>query len=241
MDSAEKKTHEHFGDDLLVDLVELPVAVNAPRRRWYDQYPLIASAFAEIQTMSVEHQDLFGQVIFSYYDWTQEKKKHDGSLRSLGVERAQGLHKLQKKRRKEDHEIILFKALKALYLIDEEERVPIAEKISYGILCLKKYSVACWLQERAEDIDEVKTLFKKALAGGMEAGIQYLISLKLNVFEEELFEDEIKAQAIESLNFTFISRIDSRIAPKIQPQDEERILREHEATLTSSNQELKLH
>lgn len=177
---------------------------NTPKsggRRWYDRYPDIASAFAQIKTMPEDYQTLFGQVIFSFYENLSEKKKLSKTLLSLGADRALGLYNTRSKRRQEDEDPLLFKSMTILYMIEEPQRRYIAERISTSIHCLEKYSTACKKKYRQEAFYEVKNLFMVSLEEGMEAGKAYLRSLDLLM--EFKVNDEEKTRKVSAAKMAF--------------------------------------
>jgi hypothetical protein len=168
-----------MADEKEENVFSLESDVNNYKRRWYDHYPHVATAFRDIREMPLEYQHLFGQVVLAYYERLTEKKKFDNDVLSLGSDRALGLFKIQQKRRYEDRDPLLFKAMTTLFLFEKGQRVPIAECLSCGMICLKKYMTACEAYDHDEDPDEIKRLFKIAIEHGIHTGELYLKELGL--------------------------------------------------------------
>jgi hypothetical protein len=163
-------------------------------RRWYDAYPTVAKAFNTLRDYSPQLHRLFGQIIFTYYENLQYQKKLDRQVVSVGAERALSLWKIQAKRRVEDQDQLLYKAMSTLYLIDERQRLVIAEAISAGLLCVRQYETCCRKQSLVEKEIEMKEAFKLAMENGMAAGEEYLRSLGLNIPREPSHLEKLENQ-----------------------------------------------
>lgn len=148
--------------------------------RWYDKTPEMANAFSSFHSMSAEYRGLFGHIILTVTKRLREqtRMRSQGFL-SLGSDRVIGLMKSQRKRRFEDQDKLLHKALTDLFLLDDSQRTLIADRIYTAICCTNEYITACKRLQRPENVKEVTQLILETFEKGLRGGERHLMVLGL--------------------------------------------------------------
>lgn len=173
-------------------------------QRWYDQDPSLASFVGGLEQLEGEdNRVLFSKLILHVCQVLKRRNRKDGELLKLGADRIMGVLKAQGKRRASDRDTDFFKAMTAVYQLEDEKRLFVAARITESIQCLAVYEKAIVVRPhyRRRDLEEVAALLRQTLEHGLSAGLEYLESIGLQCLLEEapsvLLETETAGATID--------------------------------------------
>lgn len=148
-------------------------------RRWYDAEPNTAQAFSIIPQLRSEYRQAFGHVITVVTTKLREVNKFKQPYISLGTERAIGLIKTQERRRATDQDRVLHKAFTNLYILPDQQRTALTQRISVSVSCVELYRQVCARVAREENFKEVLHLINQTIEKGLGGGHRVMMSLGL--------------------------------------------------------------
>ncbi|MBY0404680.1 MAG: hypothetical protein K2X66_12325 [Cyanobacteria bacterium] len=154
------------------------------RGRWYDQSPGIYIGMNGLCELPPDYSHVLGQIIIILAKQFKDRQKSPNGLISLGTDRIMGLMKSRKKRRKEDSDVVLYKAFTDLYLLEDKHRNVLAQRISITVVVVGEYVGFCKRKDREENKQECMTLIRESLEKGLREATRYMMSI--GVYDREV-------------------------------------------------------
>lgn len=146
--------------------------------RWYEKDPDIAGAFEAIENMPEHYRQIIAQVIVGITQRLKAQNRGQGLI-SIGSDRIMGLMKAQQKRRKIDLDKLFHKAHTNLFILPDDQRNFMAERIYISVICLNEYFEICDRQNKIPDLRELASLINEAMDKGLRAAEKFMISRNL--------------------------------------------------------------
>jgi hypothetical protein len=146
--------------------------------RWYEKDPDVADAFQSIELMPEHYREIIADVIVQVTNRLKNHNKGQGVI-SIGSDRVMGLMKAQQKRRKADSNKLMHKAHTNLFILPDEQRHLMGERIYISVECLNEYFQACDRLNKLPDLREVSTLLNEAMDKGLRAAEKFFITRNL--------------------------------------------------------------
>jgi hypothetical protein len=146
--------------------------------RWYEKDPDVADAFRSIELLPEHYREILADVIVQVTNRLKNHNKNQGII-SIGSDRVMGLMKAQQKRRKVDSNKLMHKAHTNLFILPDEQRTLMGERIYISVACLNEYFQACDRLNKLPDLREVATLLNEGIDKGLRAAEKFFIARNL--------------------------------------------------------------
>lgn len=146
--------------------------------RWYDTNVDVSESFTALCDMSLEYQHLFGQILILVTQRVKDQNQPSNGLTSLGSERVMGLMKSQHKRRASDKDKVMYKAFTNMFLLGDQQRGQMAERLFLSMACADEYQLVCQRLGHGANYREMGQLISETLEKGLYAGERYLINIE---------------------------------------------------------------
>ncbi|MBY0405928.1 MAG: hypothetical protein K2X66_18645 [Cyanobacteria bacterium] len=161
---------------------------NRPNSRWYDLNPPTTDAFQKLLQMSPRYRDIFAQVMSTIAKRLKDQLNKQQGFASLGADKSTGLIKAQLRRRKEDHDRVIYKAINDLFIVSNPPRQFYTQRVGMSVHCTEEYQNSCERLDRLEDSKEMIQLILATVDKGLMGARDYLIDIQAyDEITEEFF------------------------------------------------------
>jgi len=175
-----------------------------PYKRWHDRQPRLAQAVKLLILLPDEVKNIISEAMIELANREFEEGKKNGATRTLGGEKAMGLHKSKNRRREYDVNETLHKAMNYLYILSDEGQDFMAEHILTLVKYIHSYFAACkefQLDPSPEHIAGITTTY---VSRGSQEAEKFLKQLR-EEFYIKVFSPKNGAKADPSLIEALVS------------------------------------
>lgn len=106
-----------------------PENSNPPQQRWYEKQQTVSQSVKLLETFPAEYQDILGETVIGLAEKHCQVHELLENLRQLGPDKVLSLFKAKSKRRGNDQNETVHKALNCLYVLSDDQRLFIATKV----------------------------------------------------------------------------------------------------------------
>lgn len=182
-------------------------------KRWYDTAPHIRHAFESFRVMPSDYRQHFVELLDTVTSKMKADNKKYGDIKSMGSDRTTGWIKAREKKRVDDRDPVLHRALVNLFLLSDEQRSFLATRISISVSCMDLYQEACRRQGKMEKLNELMQIINAVIAKGLSAA-------QLHFYRADLIDDKMHKRLVE-LGHLFNEELTDIRPPVEVPQVEE--------------------
>lgn len=164
-----------------------------PKNRWYDKDPAILRSVNLLETFPVEMQTIVSEGVIVLAERECDAQELMSSLRSLGPETVLALFKSKNMRRAYDENQTMHKAMNYFFILSEENRRFMADRIHDMLDFVADYLRLCHDYQQTPSTENLSEVIGRYIESGSEEAERLLRSL------EEKFRRELQKAPVMTM------------------------------------------